>query len=61
MQLHTLNKEEYKSLLQKLEIDLLKANTFGLEDYFPLKNNLAVDKLYNDCRLPQSSSTLNLS
>jgi hypothetical protein len=48
MQLHTLNKEEYKSLLQKLEIDLLKANTFGLEDYFPLKNNLAVDKLYND-------------
>jgi hypothetical protein len=48
MQLHTLNIEEYKSLLQKLEIDLLKANTFGLEDYFPLKNKLAVDKLYHD-------------
>jgi len=48
MHLYTLNKEEYKNLLKELKIDSLKANTFGLEDCFPLKNNLAVDKLYDD-------------
>lgn len=48
MLLHILNQEEYKFLLKKLEIDSLKANTFGLEDFFPLKNNLAVNKLYHD-------------
>ena len=48
MQLYTLNKVKYENLLKEFELDSLKANTFGLEDCFPLKNKSAVEKLYSD-------------
>lgn len=35
-------------MLKCLNLDNLKANTFGLDEYFPLKNINAVDKLYKD-------------
>jgi hypothetical protein len=46
--IHTLTKEKYSQMLKCLNLDELKANTFGLDDYSPLKNNNAVDKLYKD-------------
>lgn len=48
MPLYTLKENDYLELLTKLKLNLLKANTFGLDEYFPLKNPLAIDKLYED-------------
>ncbi|MFM8490494.1 MAG: hypothetical protein ACKN9X_00945 [Candidatus Methylopumilus sp.] len=46
--IHIIKKEEYSQMLKCLNLDNLKANTFGLDEYFPLKNINAVDKLYKD-------------
>jgi hypothetical protein len=46
--IHILSKDDYSKLLTSLQLHNLKANTFGLDEYFPLKNINAVDKLYND-------------
>ena len=48
MSLYTLEKDQYANLLKELELDLLKANTFGLDEFYPLNNTLAVDKLHQD-------------
>lgn len=48
MSLYTLGKDQYEKLVKKLELDLLKANTFGLDEFYPLKNTLAVEKLHQD-------------
>jgi len=46
--IHIINKEEYSQMLKCLNLDDLKANTFGLDEYFPLKAINAVDRLYKD-------------
>lgn len=46
--IHIIKKEEYLQMLKCLNLDNLKANTFRLDEYFPLKNIKAVDKLYKD-------------
>ena len=48
MSLYTLGKDQYEELVKKLELDLLKANTFGLGEFYPLKNTLAVEKLHQN-------------
>lgn len=46
--IHVLEKEVYSQMLRDLELDELKADTFGLKKYFPLKKDHAVNKLYED-------------
>ena len=44
----TLSKNDYTLLLRKLELDKLKANTFGLEDHYPLQIPSNIENIYKD-------------
>ena len=48
--IHVLEREKYSQMLGYLKLNELKADTFGLNEYFPLEHDSAVDKLYKDYR-----------
>jgi len=46
--IHTLNKNQYIDFIKELKLEDLKANTFGLEEHHPLKNQNNINSLFDD-------------
>lgn len=40
----------FELFLEDLKLKLLKTNTFGMEEHYPLYDENAVDMLHNDCK-----------